>query len=453
MSMASRLMQRALKLSQAGNQKDARLVLQAVIKKEPHNEHAWLQYLDLLPNDAERTKALEQFLRIVPNSQRARKVLLLLKAQKDRLDHIEQQTATRFRAPLYALLGLLLLLLCLLPLGVGYFLTHNPWQKTISVLNDQYTALASEYNSLQRYCTNIDNEYALVLDRYSALEGDFNNVVYEYNLLMDQHETLKQTYDSLAIQHQTLRDQHSILQQDHDSLIAERNTLQNNYDNLLLAYNQLAQEHSRSISPPYIYIHNRTVQIAFEKTNRSIGIWQVPFDSLEADILRGNESRTRVKNRTFPTLDLMTDTGETLPMLDYTEFVDSQVFAQVVSDLYRESDSAEAFLREVWSIVTQLSLYSAEIADTPRYPLETFLAGGGDCEDTSILLASMISSAPTDWQVDLVYMDSDNPLSSDEVNHIMVYVDTGIETFYIETTNDQVMEPYEWVRGWRVEVE
>jgi hypothetical protein len=272
-------------------------------------------------------------------------------------------------------------------------------------------------------------------------------------LLMDQHEVLKQTYDSLAIQHQTLRNQHSILQQDHDSLIAEHSRLQNNYDNLQLAYNQLVQEHSRSISPPYIYIHNRTVQIAFEKTNRSIGIWQVPFDRLEADILKGNESRTRVKNRTFPTLDLMTDTGETLPVLDYTEFVDSQVFAHVVSDLYYESDSAEAFLREVWGIATQLSLYSAEIEDTPRYPLETFLAGGGDCEDTSILLASMISSAPTDWQVDLVYTDSDNPLSPNKVNHVMVYVDTGLENFYIETTNDQVMEPYEWVGGWRVEVE
>jgi hypothetical protein len=45
----------------------------------------------------------------------------------------------------------------------------------------------------------------------------------------------------------------------------------------------------------------------------------------------------------------------------------------------------------------------------PRYPLETFLAGGGDCEDTSILFASMIKAAPVDWEVDLVYMDSDKP--------------------------------------------
>ena len=160
-----------------------------------------------------------------------------------------------------------------------------------------------------------------------------------------------------------------------------------------------------------------------------------------------------MKNRTFPTRNLTTDAGETLVVLDYTKLVDSRVFAQVIPELYYESDSAEAFLHEVWGIATQLSLYSSEIEETPRYPLETFLAGGGDCEDTSILLASMIKSAPADWKVDLVYMDSDSPWSPEKANHVIVYVDTGLEDYFIETTNSQVMEPYDWVRGWHMTVE
>lgn len=57
------------------------------------------------------------------------------------------------------------------------------------------------------------------------------------------------------------------------------------------------------------------------------------------------------------------------------------------------------FLYETWNIVSQLMVYSEDIGETPRYPLETFLAGGGDCEDTAILFASMIIAAPVDWDV------------------------------------------------------
>lgn len=453
MSIASRLMQRAIKLSQAGNREDARRVLQAVIREEPHNELAWLRYLDVLSNNAKRIRALEQFLRIVPDSQRALRVLLLLKAQKNRLDYSEERTARSFKTPFYAVLTLLLVLLCSVPLGVGRFLTHNPWQKEINLLTDRFSTLTSEHNALRQDYNNLDSECTSLLGRYSALEEDYSNLDSEYGLLLDQYNTLEQAYNNLVVGHRALRDQYDSLQRDHDSLIVEHNVLQSKYDNLQQVHNQLVDEHSRSISPPYIYVHNRTVQIAFEKRNQSTGIWEVPFESLEVDILRGHESRTRVQNRTFPTVDLATNTGKTYSVSDYTEFVDSKLFAAVVPSLYYESASASTFIREVWGIVTQLSVYSTEVKDTPRYPLETFLAGGGDCEDTSILFASMISAAPTDWEVDLMYVDSDNLSSPEKVNHIMVYINTGLEDFYIETTNDQVMEPYDWVGGWHMAVE
>jgi hypothetical protein len=446
-------MQRAIKLSQAGNREDARRVLQAVIREEPRNELAWLRYLDVLSNNAECIRAIEQFLRIVPDSQRAPRVLLLLKAQKDRLDYSQERAIRSFKASFYAVLTLLLVLLCSIPLGVGYFLTHNPWQKEINLLTDRFNALAGEHSTLRQDYNNLDSEYTSLLGRHSALEEDYSNLDSEYGILLDQYNALEQTYNDLVAEHWVLRDQYDSLQRDHDSLIVEHNMLQSKYDNLQQVYNQLVDEHGRSISPPYIHVHNRTVQIAFEKRDQSIGIWEVPFESLEADILRGYESRTRVQNRTFPTADLTTNTGKTYSVSDYTEFVDSRLFAGVIPNLYYESVSASTFIREVWGIVTQLSAYSTEVKDTPRYPLETFLAGGGDCEDTSILFASMISAAPTDWEVDLVYMDSDNLSSPEKVNHVIVYIDTGLEHFYIETTNNQVMEPYDWVSGWHMAVE
>ena len=124
-----------------------------------------------------------------------------------------------------------------------------------------------------------------------------------------------------------------------------------------------------------------------------------------------------------------------------------------MTDLYTELGDDDAFVREAWHIVAQLTTYSEEIEETPRYPLETFLAGGGDCEDTAILLASMIEAAPVNWGVDLVYMDINYPLDPQDVNHVIVHIDTGQEQYLIETTADGEMEPFDEVVGWYLEVE
>ena len=139
-------------------------------------------------------------------------------------------------------------------------------------------------------------------------------------------------------------------------------------------------------------------------------------------------------------------------VMDFRSFIDSEPFTNVIGTLYQESESDDEFIREVWNIVTQLNIYSTEIEETPRYPLETFLAGGGDGEDSSILFASMIKSAPINWEVQLVYMDADNPENPQEVNHVLVFIDTGKEKYFIETTNNQEMQPYDYIDGWYLEI-
>jgi hypothetical protein len=61
----------------------------------------------------------------------------------------------------------------------------------------------------------------------------------------------------------------------------------------------------------------------------------------------------------------------------------------------------------------------------------------------------MIRMAPVDWYVDLLNVDLDHLDDPREGNHVVVYVDTGQETFIIETTNDVDMLPYDkGVTGW-----
>ena len=65
-----------------------------------------------------------------------------------------------------------------------------------------------------------------------------------------------------------------------------------------------------------------------------------------------------------------TNDGESYRVVDMTKFVDPRSFQKVIPTLYQEAPSEDAFIREVWNIVTQLALYSKEITETPCYPLE-----------------------------------------------------------------------------------
>jgi len=190
------------------------------------------------------------------------------------------------------------------------------------------------------------------------------------------------------------------------------------------------------------------VEIAFYKTDQTILSWWVDFDVLEYSIEQGYSSRAWPG---YLTLEL--DNGDRLRAMDFRPYVDGRPFETVMATLYADSLNEDAFIYEVWNIVAQLSGYSSDIGETPRYPLETFLAGGGDCEDTSILFASMILAAPVDWKVSLVYVDIYHPTAPETFNHVIVNIETGSASYYVETTSDSVMQPYtEGVRGWTFEV-
>lgn len=235
-------------------------------------------------------------------------------------------------------------------------------------------------------------------------------------------------------------------QQELEAALASLESSRKEYRELSGTLEQIQQE---AITPPYIYIHARQVSLAFHKSDSSLIQWEVPFDELERSIDRGFLARNELSDE-MRNLNLDNNsTEETYKVVDFRPFVDSSSFTEVMPSLYQSSSSDAQFLYEVWNIIGQLSQYTAEIEETPRFPLETLLAGGGDCEDTSILFASMVRAAGRPWSIELVYMDLDYPDQPQSVNHVIVSVDTGNEQFLVETTSNQVMEPYpNGVNGW-----
>ena len=59
----------------------------------------------------------------------------------------------------------------------------------------------------------------------------------------------------------------------------------------------------------------------------------------------------------------------------------------------------------------------------------------------------------TEWDVSLVYMDIDNPTNINEVNHVTVHVDAGNYKTFVESTQVDIISPWDKVDGFYLEIE
>jgi hypothetical protein len=437
MPMQARLLQRAIALSEAGSREDARRLLQAVLQENPDNQCAWFHYVETLPTPEERMVALRRLLHHDPANRRAQRRLWELWEQK----YEAKARADRRRRPSHVRPShawWLLLALTVVGLLSGLLYVR---QEILA----RYLALSSEHSTLQVAHDRLATEREELLVAHRRLQMGHDELRGEREALKAANEQLVGERNHLQAQYDELFLLYDGQVMEYNRLLSDHGQLQREYDNLLARYEWLEQE---GIRPPYIYVKERTVHIAFEKLDSTVDRWEVSFENLESSILQGAWQRDHPD--WFEIYD--EDTGRTFTKMNYRPYVQPGPFELVMGRLYDESASDDAFIRETWNIVRQLTTYAPEDVETPRFPSETFLAGGGDCEDTSILFASMIKAAPVDWTVELVYLDGDHPHAPETLNHVMVCVDTGEHTYWVETTSKGDMEPFGPVAGWVVEV-
>jgi hypothetical protein len=164
--------------------------------------------------------------------------------------------------------------------------------------------------------------------------------------------------------------------------------------------------------------------------------WSMPVETYE----------NQVKITTYSQQRIQYSDGSSQTVGEFSDYV-GKSFSNVIDDIYDNSSNEDEFIFEVWYIVSQLTIYSEDIGEYPRYALETLTRGGGDCEDTVILMADMIkSSAHTrNWNIQMVYFDSDNPTNPHEVNHVALAIDTGKNYYIAETT----AKTYDGLNAWQ----
>ncbi len=219
-------------------------------------------------------------------------------------------------------------------------------------------------------------------------------------------------------------------------------------------YNYLTLEDSRKsepllkTGPPKTTIKGQTVYWDFTDSAGHEYNWQMPIATYEYNVQR---------DEPFEYFSLQLPSGKVVTVVDHTRYVETS-FTDVIDDIYDNAGSDAQFLYETWYLISQMTTYSYEIEEYPRYALETFSRGGGDCEDTAILFADMLRSSKhaQNWTIQLVYFDSENPYDPKSVNHVAVYVDTGEISTIIETTGKTVEEANSWndknIFGWSYDV-
>lgn len=254
-------------------------------------------------------------------------------------------------------------------------------------------------------------------------------------------------YISLSHNYRDLDGEYDDLIDTQDSLMNDYNQLQNSYTELKVNYDVLHADYetlrNEAILPPYTLISGRNVTWAFKLSNGELHRLHMPIDYYRDEI-----SLEKPKEYLY----LEDYHGQTWKVMDFRPFIGYGAFDTFVPELYNQIGDDEQFIYEIWNIVAQLTTYSLEITETPRWPLETLTEGGGDCEDTAILVASLLQEIPH-FTVELVYIDADHPLDPHTFNHVIVWVDTGTYQTYIETTSKTNMNPYpSGVHGWGFEV-
>jgi chaperonin cofactor prefoldin len=503
MPLNDRLLKRAIALSRAGEKREARRLLEGIIQAEPDNETAWFWYVDTFETPGQRILILERFLQDHPGNPRALGAIERLKEETNtshpaiqsnvpsgqarpyKTDDISPQPMHQPQPPIPAPFSH-----APEPAAHSHFTPPpTPTQRTdgrrssesvprrrrhrtsswgvvlaggvlilaailIAILpNTELTSLRRQNQALRTQVNSLNTQNETINEAYTGLQSATQSAAQLASQGSDSELTVK--FEALSAEHQRLLNNYQTLEEQYQQIEQNYQVLQSNFTQLeqtLQKVNgELSQLKDTALLPPFIFIQQRTITMTFYSTQKQLIKWTLPFDMLEETFRKGEAARADMRSPEN-TLILTAKEGSSFRVIDFRPYVDPSPFYGMMATLYAQAGDDEAFIKEVWNIITQLTTYSNEMTETPRFPLETLLAGGGDCEDTVILFASLIKAAPVNWTVSFVYLDSDFPDAPQTVNHIMVRVETGKTSYLIETTSKAQMTPLANVEGWFFEV-
>jgi len=233
-------------------------------------------------------------------------------------------------------------------------------------LSDEHNQLFSEFNTLNENYDTLTDNYEQILSQYNSLSDEHNQLSTDFNTLNDNYDALSDNYDTLSNNYEEISSQYS--------------EIQSEYEDLLEQYEQAVASLPLSPEP----ISAETIDMDYEwmfKGRR----WTLSL-SIPASLYDYYKEKDRATTTDYSVYI-------THPFDD--EYINTVIMKFNFIALergYSESEKINLVISFVQSLPYTSDSVTTPYDEYPRYPLETLVDNGGDCEDTSILTASLLKS-------------------------------------------------------------
>lgn len=278
---------------------------------------------------------------------------------------------------------------------VGYFgnvMVTRPiltdLQDRLYTLEDNYDTLESNYENLTADKIDLEAQLETLQSAFAELQDDKQSLDEEYQALFEQFETLEAMYESLIEEYQT-----SLGGLDFSNQTIQ--VIERNY-----TWTYLDQTYSLSLVVPEPMYEYYSTKERYE-TSDYRGYILHPYDDEYIEVLVMEFDKIAALN-------------------NLTTIEEVEVVTSFVQNLHYLTDDTTGF------------------DEYPKFPVESLVDQGGDCEDTSILLSHMLEAM--DIETALLTLPGHMAVGV-EVNATGAHWDTGNTTYYyLETT----------VAGWEI---
>jgi len=345
-------------------------------------------------------------------------------------------------------------------------------QNKINDKNDQFSNLSTEYETLILMFENLTECYETLIEEYQNLTESYEESIAIYEILvenntdlLDELDALQSAYDNLILDYNDLLEDYNSLLTSYNDLIDDYNTLQNNYDDLQFDYTELDNLYQNLQS------NYNTLQSNYNILQNDFDSLTIQYNDLLADYnyLQNELDAVMYYLKSLPLCDKMTfyyhicrmylypqmgtfefakniilhsskqanylgDVDDMLDEYDFWDFGSSMEDAwQATTNIYSgwlsywsglnwEEDIFD-WIRFTSGIIYQYdSLYTFNRTywgDYFKFPLEMLNNRAGDCDDFSILGATMFENNGYDVKFATIH---DNTYYPGGLNHAWLWV-------------------------------
>jgi len=267
-----------------------------------------------------------------------------------------------------------------------------------------------------------------------------------YQNLQNSYKDLQDEYDKLQDSYSNLEKQHKDLQDRYDRVQAELSRLQAQYGQLQTSYSELEEKYyklGKAVDDFFKKVEGKTITVSYRwrfsaSWMKYFGFsnewtWDIPIP-LTYYLYYATADRPSKEYSRY--VEMVKD-----PESDYLlDYIVRGINSVALKYGFTEKQKVEFTIAFIQSLPYVPDTVSASADEYPKYPAETLITNGGDCEDTSILAAALLRKMG--YRVALIYLPHSSPSSA----HMAVgiagpfsgsyYKVGGVEYFYLETTGE-----------------